>query len=266
MISGKTKDLGPLSIVVVDIGNTNVAVAQWVNGNVKDVQRVPTSERTAVHALDEVRKRCENKKRQAIVIASVVPSETQWLATHVEDTLDLRPFVVGNDTPLPLEVDVREPSKVGVDRVCAGAAAFARLGQACTIVDIGSAVTIDVIDDEGIFRGGAILPGLLVQVKALAGQTAGLPLVKPDFPASAIGKDTREAIQSGVCFGLLGAIRGIVEQIATEANKWPYLVATGGGAVVLKNHLDFVDAFVPDLCLMGVGLAYMKRLEESTRG
>lgn len=257
-------DLGPLCIVVVDVGNTTVAVARWVERDVLDVERVPVRDREAiVQALDSVRGKSENQSRQAIVIASVVPDVTRWLARHIEDDLDLRAFIVGENTPLPVDVDLAHPDQVGVDRVCAAAAAFSRTGHACTVVDIGTAVTVDVIDDEGVFRGGAILPGPRLQSQALADHTARLPLVDTVVPAGVIGRSTQDAIQSGLSFGIVGAIRNIVEKIATDANQWAQVVVTGGEAEHLIGQLDFVDNVVPDLCLMGIGLAYMKRVGES---
>ena len=267
MSAQSIEKVGPLSIVVVDVGNTKIALARWVEGNVHDVRRLPLADRDGVlAALEEVRGLCENTVRQAIVIGSVVPETTAWLCEYIENTLDLRPFVIGDNTPLPVEVAVSEPSAVGVDRVCSAAAAFVRTGHACTVVSVGSAVTIDVIDDDGVFRGGAIFPGLQLQAQSLADHTAALPYVEPAVPASAIGADTQTAIQSGVCFGLVGAIRNIVEHIATEGNRWPQVVVTGGGSVLLQDQLDFADSMVPDLCLMGIGLAYMKRIEEMSRG
>jgi type III pantothenate kinase len=93
----------------------------------------------------------------------------------------------------------------------------------------------------------------------LSEHTAKLPLVTPAMPLSAVGRNSIEAIQSGVCYGVVGAIRGIVEQIATEQNRWPQVVLTGGGSAALKDRLDFVDSWAPNLCLMGIGLAYMRR-------
>lgn len=256
-------DLGPLSIVAIDIGNTNVAMARWVDGEIEDVERVARSDQSGVkEALDRVREKCENELRQALVISSVVPETTAWLADYIEAELELRPFVIGDNTPLPVEVDVPDPSQVGVDRVCNAAAAFDHTGHACTIVDVGSAITIDLIDDEGVFKGGTILPGLGLQAKALSDHTAQLPLVDEVAAQNVIGQTTQEAIQSGIYYGVCGAIRGIVEQIATVENRWNQVVLTGGGAEVLKPNLDFVDSWVPDLCLMGIGVAYVKRAME----
>ncbi len=253
-------DLGPLSMVVVDVGNTSIKLARWVDGDVKDVERVDGQDQSAAfRALDVVRDKCDNEMRQAIIIASVVPEVTGWLGDHIENELELRPFIVGQNTPLPVEVDVTEPSLVGVDRVCNAAAAFDHTGHACTVVDVGSAITIDLIDDDGVFKGGTILPGPDLQARSLNANTAQLPLVEEMAAGDVIGKTTQAAIQSGIHYGTCGAIRGIVEQIATIENRWNQVVMTGGGAEALKEHLDFVDSWVPDLCLMGIGIAYIKR-------
>lgn len=256
-------DLGPLSMVVIDVGNSSTAMARWVDGEIEDTERANTGDQSAVtQALDRVREKCENQHRQALIIASVVPEATAWLSDFIENELELRPFVVGDNTPLPVDVDVADPSQIGVDRICAAAAAFEHTGHGCTVVDVGSAITIDLIDDDGVFKGGTILPGLALQAKALADYTAQLPLVEDLSSTCVIGKSTDEAIRSGIYFGVCGAIRGIVEQIATEENRWNQVVLTGGGAEVLKENLDFVDSWVPDLCLMGIGVAYIKRAME----
>ncbi len=256
-------DLGPLSMVVVDVGNTSIKLARWVDGDIKDVERVGSHVQADVfRALDVVREKCENEMRQAIIIASVVPEVTGWLADHIENELELRPFVVGQNTPLPVEVDLPEPSLVGVDRICTAAAAFDHTGHACTIVDVGSAITIDLIDNDGVFQGGTILPGPYLQARSLNSDTAQLPLVEKMLAGNVIGKSTDAAIQSGIHYGICGAIRGIVEQIATDENRWNQVVLTGGGAEALKDDLDFVDSWVPDLCLMGIGIAYIKRATE----
>lgn len=264
MTAGANADPGPISIVVVDVGNTNVAVARWVDTDVFDIERVPNGDRDAIiAALDSVRGKSENKQRQAIVIASVAPQVTAWLCEYIEHDLNLRPFVIGENTPLPIEVSLPDPAVVGVDRVCAAAAAFHRTGHACTVVDIGTAVTVDSVDDEGIFRGGAIFPGLRLQSQALSDYTAQLPRVSPDSPGCVLGQNTTEAIQSGLHYGLVGAIRNIIETIATDAQRWAQVVVTGGDAERLMDQLDFADNVVPDLCLMGIGLAYIKRVRES---
>ncbi len=102
----------------------------------------------------------------------------------------------------------------------------------------------------------------LVQCRALHEHTACLPEVTATIPELPYGRDTTDAIRAGVCRGLTGAVRGLVEGYATSLNRWPHVVATGGGIELLAPLCDFVDSLVPDLTLRGVGLAYQKHLSE----
>jgi len=150
-----------------------------------------------------------------------------------------------------------------MDRVCAAAAAYDKIQQACAVVDFGTAVTVDLVDDEGTFIGGAILPGLKLQLRALHEHTAQLPTVDPAFPELPYGRDTIEAMQTGVCRGMAGAVRGLVEGYATHLNRWPQVIATGGDAALMAPYCDFLDNVVSDLTLRGAGLAYTKYLADA---
>ena len=110
-----------------------------------------------------------------------------------------------------MDVAVTDAKAIGVDRVCEAAAAYDRLSTGCTVVSFGTAVTIDLVDDDGTLLGGAILPGIALQMRALHEFTAALPEATPGFPELPFGRNTIEAIQTGVCRGLVGAVREIVE-------------------------------------------------------
>jgi len=141
--------------------------------------------------------------------------------------------------------------------------AYFRLQSACVVADFGTAITIDCVSDNGIFLGGAILPGLHVGAEALARRTALLPEVRLARPEWVFGKDTRQAIVGGLVYGARGALRELTEAYATELGRWPPVIATGGDAELVAGGYDIVQAIVPDLCLLGVALAYQKtQLEE----
>jgi type III pantothenate kinase len=168
--------------------------------------------------------------------------------------------VVGQDVPPPIRTTLPEPEKVGIDRLCAAGAAYGRLAQACVVVDLGTAVTIDCVDDEGIFRGGVILPGTRMQAAALHRATAQLPEVTLREPDWVFGRNTEEAIIGGIVYGLRGAIRERVEAYATELGQWPLVVFTGGDAPLMKMDEGFVQAIVPGLCLVGIARAFYQSL------
>lgn len=248
-------------VVVVDIGNTSIHMATWHAGRVKTPLAVPTDDQAAFDEGFEAHARALPRGRPAaIVISSVVPPVLERMRTQLTARMDQEPLVVGETIPLPLDVRVDDSAAIGVDRVCAAGAAYEKLQTACVVVDFGTAVTVDLIDDEGTFLGGAILPGLTMQLRALHEYTAQLPLAAVEMPPLVYGRNTVEAIQVGVGRGLAGAVRGIVEGYATSLNRWPQVIATGGDAAFMAPHCDFLDTLVKDLTLTGIGLAYTKHL------
>jgi type III pantothenate kinase len=199
-------------------------------------------------------------KPTAVVIGSVVPKALKKACSYVSERLDYDALVVGTTIPLPMDVGVDDAKAIGVDRVCAAAAAYDKLQTACVVVDFGSAVTVDLVDDEGLLVGGAILPGLEMQLRALHDYTAALPEAPPGLPELPYGRNTVEAMQAGVGRGLAGAVRWLVEGYAVSLNRWPQVVATGGDLPLLQPHCDFLDTPVRDLTLRGLGIAYTKHL------
>jgi type III pantothenate kinase len=256
MINGN--DAVPTSepVLLIDIGNTAIHLAAWHEQGVKHVRSAPTREANALAvAFDEVLGLCETPPR-AVVVCSVVPEATSRLRALVDARPGLRFLVIGQDIPLPIPVELANPEGVGIDRVCAAAAAHHHTGHACTVIDFGTAVTVDLVDDRGVFVGGAIFPGAGLQARILNEATAALPLVELKAPINAIGQDTTEAIRSGLTYGIPGAVRALVEKYATVLNQWPQVVATGGDLEWLLPNCDFIDSPVADLTLMGLGLAW----------
>jgi len=197
------------------------------------------------------------------VAASVNPAGLKALEAAVEESLGVELAVIGRSLPLPIETNLEQPASVGVDRLCCAAAAFDRIGTACVVGDFGTAITIDCVDDKGVFLGGAILPGLQMGAESLQTHTAQLPSVELTDPKWTFGKDTHQAIVGGLIFGARGALQGIVEAYATELGHWPVVILTGGDAGLIcpePNASGLVQAVVPDLALRGVAIAHYKTL------
>lgn len=260
----KPKQFDPKApIVAIDIGNTTMAVATWHQGTIRTPLYLPTGDDEAFRkALAAHFEACTTGRPSAVVVCSVVPPVSGRVSGIVSELFEQNILVVGDTIALPIEIGVQNAKALGVDRVCAAAAAYYKIQSACAIIDFGTAVTVDVVDNDGILLGGAILPGIDLQFRALHDHTAALPLVAKAVPERLFGRDTEEAIQTGVCRGLAGAVRGLVEGYATELNQWPQVVATGGDAEFMAPLLDFADTLVSDLTLRGVGLAYDKHLSE----
>lgn len=248
--------------VVIDIGNTTTDIATWHREQLKTPLSVPTGDATAFRKAFAAHISALKVNRVgAVVIGSVVPKVLERIRTYVEKRQNQTALVVGDGIPLPIDIAVTDATAIGVDRVCAAAAAYDKLQTECTVVDFGSAVTVDLIDNEGTLRGGAILPGLKMQLSALNEHTAALPEVEPAMPELPYGRNTIEAMQAGVCRGLTGAVRALVEGYAASLNRWPQVIATGGDLKLIAPHCDFLDTQVEHLTLRGIGLAYTKHIE-----
>ncbi len=248
-------------IIVIDIGNTTVTLATWQSDRLNASLSVPTTDQTAFsEAYSAHLDSSDRGSIGATVIASVVPEALERIREFIDGRQDKEPLVVGESVPLPIDVKVADPRLIGVDRVCAAAAAFDKLERGCTVVDFGSAVTVDLIDDDGVLLGGAIMPGIKMQLRALHEFTSALPAVEPGIPEQPYGRDTEEAMQTGVCRGMAGAVRAIVEGYASHLNHWPDVIATGGDVEFVAPHCDFLDTLVANLTLHGLGVAYRKHI------
>ena len=247
------------TLLAIDIGNTRIGMGIWDSDGLHDVQRVAADHpKTWSAALEKTWTATSHGHKRAVVIGSVAPDQTRLITPLIEKVCGEAPLSVRTDLPLPIDLEIENPHEIGVDRICCAAAAYERIEGACAIASFGTATTIDCVSPGGHFIGGVILPGLEMSCKALHEHTAQLPHVKPNVPKSPFGRNTPDAIVSGVSYAAVGALREIVERFATELGEWPHLVITGGSASIVGKLADFVDAIVPDLCLMGIALTYRK--------
>ncbi len=191
-----------------------------------------------------------------VLIASVNDPVARPLAAMIEDQLSTGVYHVGDDVPVPIGRQLDPETITGVDRLLNAAAAYDRIKQACIVVDAGSAVTVDFVDGEGTFHGGAILPGARMQLAALHEGTAALPeipFVAPDNEP--IGRSTGQAMLNGVFHGIRGAVQRLIERYAEEYGAYPMVIATGGDAETLFSDESLVDRVVPELTLLGIAVA-----------
>lgn len=254
-------------LLLVDIGNSRVALATWQDGRRNEASHLPADPIEPLAArLDELWNTLSSGANRAVVIGSVCPP----LLDRLRGELDARRIgpvlVIGRDLAPPIPADVAEPDKVGTDRLCVAAAAYDGVKGACVVADFGTALTIDLVADNGVFLGGTILPGMALSARALHEHTALLPLVELGPTSQTLGKDTRSAIRNGIFAMMTGALREITERYATEINKWPPLILTGGDARMIAEACDFVDRVVPDLCLDGLALAYLRHTRQIQDG
>lgn len=200
-------------------------------------------------------------------VTSIIAGSSQAHVDQIRQNWPKRwpePLLVRSSERFPLTIDVEEPRRVGLDRLLTAIAAnrIRTAQQPVVVVDCGTATTINLIDAQGTFRGGAILPGFLLCAKALHHYTEVLPLLTVrqivDVPTATaghpvLGRNTEQAMLSGIFWGQIGAIREIASRLQSEAGGVPLMLLTGGGAALLEPH--FPDArHEPHLALQGLVL------------
>jgi type III pantothenate kinase len=255
-----------INLVVLNVGNSRLAVAPFRAGELGEVTRLGIREPERwPDAIAAAWKRIAGTKNTAVVAASVNPKANAAVEDAVMKAADRHVVWVGKDLELPIKVLTDNPGQTGVDRVLNVAAAYEQMGKACVVVDAGTAVTVNVCNDAGEFLGGAIAPGVAMQLDALHERTAGLPRAEFAVPDEPFGRSTQDAIRHGVYHGIRGMVKELIENYATELGNWPDLIATGGDAEVLFNGWELVHAIAPDLTLYGIALAYAEhRIKHDT--
>ncbi len=254
-----------MKMLAVNVGNSRVAFGIFENGRLTQAERHQLGNDSAklIEAVQiwgqmAVGPDCPS------VLASVNPSISKLVKRVLAEDVGMKVLTVGQDVPLPMKVDLPDPEKVGVDRILNAAAAYERIKDAVAVVDAGTAITVDCVSPEGVFLGGAILPGLALSARILHQQTALLPEVKIDRPDWVYGRDTSQAILAGIYYGALGAIRELVERYAAELRAWPVTIVTGGDGELICAECGFIQAYVPDLTLIGIELS-LRRTQRGTK-
>ncbi|MEJ5260129.1 MAG: type III pantothenate kinase [Anaerohalosphaeraceae bacterium] len=261
-----------MNLIAIDIGNSRVKVALYCDDEEKWLRSIPGDpalEKTLRQTLREAWERIPFSKAAAepirdgvLVASSVKPVWTDLLEKLVREELNEKVLLVGRDIPLPIETSVDNPLEVGTDRLIAAAAAFAVVEDAVVVADFGTAVTIDLVDESGVFVGGTISPGFEIAAKALQENTAKLPRITMAKPVSPNGANTVEAIRSGLYYSALGLLETVCRKFAEQLGRWPQVILTGGGAALIRDDCEFVDSYVPDLTVRGIIIAYKKYLYE----
>jgi len=257
-----------MNIIAIDIGNSTITVGLFVDNGEKFIETVSGEDRDRLSGIltdawqqfPFVKSDTVQKREGVIVVSSVKPKWCDMVREICADELDEKIKVIGVDVDLPIEMAVDNKYQVGTDRIVAAAAAFAVVEDAVAVADFGSAVTIDLVDEQGVFLGGVIAPGFEIAAEALNLNTAQLPEVEVKQPKDPIGGNTHDAINAGLYYSAVGLLKTVCENYAEQLDKWPQTIVTGGNAEIIKPDCEFVDSWVPNLVVKGVVLAYKKHL------
>ena len=228
-------------LLALDVGNTNITIGAFRGGQLIGSWRLRTiREQTAdewgillrnIFSLSGL----ELDSVHGIVISSVVPVINNMLAEMTRKYFHREAFFVTAETDLGIQIRYDNPREVGADRVVNGVAAWQIYGGPAVVVDLGTAITFDVISKGGEYLGGVICAGIGMAISGLFSKTALLPMVNFTAPEKLIGTNTMGSIQSGLYYGSLGMIDGILERLVAELGPETKLIATGGNATLIQE-------------------------------
>lgn len=255
-------------LLCIDVGNTNIVMgvydgerlaAHWRIAT--DAQRMP--DEYGLQTLGFLQHAgIARSDLTGCCLASVVPPVTDLMLEMLADYVGQRPLVVGTGVRTGVAVRYDSPREVGADRIVNAAATYKLYGGPACVVDFGTATTFDALSEQGDYLGGAIAPGVRVAAEALFQRTAKLPRIDLRRPPHAIGANTVDAMRSGILFGYVGLVEGMVARFRAELGPQMRVIATGGLADVIAAETTVIEHVDPWLTLKGLRLIY--QLNEAT--
>ncbi|OUM85290.1 MAG: pantothenate kinase [Bacillus thermozeamaize] len=270
--------------LVIDVGNSNIVLGIYQDGQLLHAWRAATDRRKTEDEYGMLLKwylqdvGLSLEQITGAIISSVVPPLVQPLARMCQKYLKLHPLIVGPGVRTGLNVKTENPREVGADRIVNAVAAIALYGPPLIIVDFGTATTFCAVNSQGEYLGGAIAPGIQISTEALYSHTAKLPRVEMVNPGRVIGKNTITSMQSGILYGFVGQVDGIVQRMKKEMEEMEAMhempgkqpstrritvVATGGLAEWVAGESETIDLVNPLLTLEGLYLILQRNRHHS---
>lgn len=255
-------------LLAIDIGNTNIKLGVFHGDSLEATWNLATGiHRTAdeyaglVLGLME-RKQVSPSKVRGVALCGVVPPLLYTFTELCKKYLNIGPLVIEAGVRTGMRIRLDNPREVGPDRVVNAVAAQNLYGKPLIIIDLGTATTFDVVSKEGDYLGGVIAPGINIASEALFARTAVLPRIEMVRPKQVIGRNTVAAMQSGIIFGYIALIEGMIRRIEQELGDKAKVVATGGQAYPFAEEIDTIDVVNPSLTLIGLRLIYEMNREQ----
>jgi len=259
------------TILVIDAGNTNTVLGLYQGDSLRALWRLATSRaRTSdeygvlIHYLFELEK-LSTSNISGIMIASVVPPLNFVLAETAKKYFKMEAEFLGPGTRTGMAILVDNPQEVGADRIADAVAAFEKYGGPCIVMDFGTAITFDCVSQKGEYLGGVIMPGIGIAAEALFQRTAKLPRVEFREPDRVIGTNTISHIQSGLFYGAVDAVDGILGRLCAVLGKQTKIIATGGQAPLVTGASKYKPIIDSSLTLDGLRIIYHRNHSGSRR-
>jgi len=249
-------------LLTIDIGNTNVTIGVFEKDKLRYTWRMATvvnkmPDEYAIFLLNAFNNQgLKPADITGLAMCSTVPPLVIIFTEMLQRYFHAKPLVVGPGIKTGVRVHSDNPREVGPDRIANTAAAHHLYKGPIIVVDVGTATTFDIVTAEGDYIGGVIAPGISLAAEALFSRTAALPRIELAAPSKAIGQNTISAMQSGIVFGYVGLIEGIIERIQRELEEKATVVATGGYAYIITPETTVFDTINPDITLIGLRLIH----------
>lgn len=249
-------------LLTIDIGNTNLTIglyegeklgARWRLAT--DHERMPDEYGLQMLSLLQ-HSGCSPTQLHGICMASVVPPLTSRIEQACKEYLAKEPFKVDHTTHIGIKILAENPKNVGADRIVDAVAVHNLYGGPACVIDFGTATTFDAIDSNGNYLGGAIAPGIAIASEALFLRTAKLPRVELRPPPSVIGRNTTEALQSGLIFGYVSLVEGMVNRFRKHLGDEMKVICTGGLGELISRETDVIKISAPWLTLEGLRIIW----------
>ena len=251
-------------LLAIDIGNTNIVIGCIRDDEILFQVRIATDRtRTSDQYGVEIKNMLEafDVRREDItdcIISSVVPPVFHSVRTGVVKVIGKQPMVVGPGLKTGLNIQMDVPSQVGSDRIVIAVAALAEYKPPLILMDMGTATTIEVVEEGNAYIGGVIFPGVKISLDALTSRAAQLPDISLDKPKRVVGKNTVECMRSGTMYGTAAMLDGVIDRIEEELGHSSTLVATGGMAQFITPLCKHKILLEKDLLLKGLNIIYKK--------
>ena len=250
-------------LLVFDIGNSNIVLGTYEGKKLLKHWRISTDRNKSgdeygilINSLFTYQG-LKMSDVDAIIISSVVPPLVVPMIKMCERYFHLRPLVVGPGIKTGIRLKYENPRTIGADRIVNVIGAYEQYGGPLIVIDIGTATTFDVVDENGDFLGGVIAPGLGISAEALFQKAANLPRIELITPKNIVCRNTISGMQAGVIFGFVGQVDAIVKRIKKELQKEDIrVIATGGFARMISKESETIDTIDYSLTLTGLRVLY----------
>jgi len=250
------------NLLVIDVGNTNTVLGVFEGKDLRAQWRLKTDKSQTADEYGILTRNLfmlegiQAEQIKGIMVASVVPTLNAVLEEMAGKYFHLKPRFLTPGTRTGMAIHYDNPQEVGADRIADAVAAFEKYGGPCIVLDFGTAITFDVISEKGEYLGGAIAPGLGISAEALFEHAAKLPRVEIREPQRVIGTNTVASMQSGLFYGAVGLVDGILDRLFEVLGRKTMVVATGGQASLVAGASKYQPPVEPALTLEGLRIIY----------